>query len=977
MINVIFAIARKELALFFGSPIGYLFLLAYLGMTLFVFFWVEAFFARNIADVRPMFEWLPISLVFLSAALTMRMWSEERRSGTLEFVVTVPASAGQFVLGKFLACWVLLGVALILTLPVPVTVAVLGDLDWGPVFAGYLAAMLLGGAYLSVGLFMSSKTDNQIVALILGSFVSGLFYLIGSPFVAELFTNEVGSLLRSLGTASRFESITRGVLDLRDLWYYVSIVGVFLALNVYALERYGWAKDGSAERHRRWRVVTGLLVVNFVVVNVWLSSVSVLRWDVTEGQQFSISKSTREYLSQLREPLLIRGYFSAKTHPLLAPLVPQIRDLLTEYKIVGGSRLRLELVDPVEAPELEEEANTKYGIRPVPFQVADRYQASLVSSYFDVLVQYGDEYEVLGFRDLIEVKVRGESDLDVQLRNPEYDITRSIKKVLYGFQGGDSIFENITEPVTFIGYLSAEDRLPLALVEFKKALVTVLDELVTSSKGKFKTTILDPDAGDGALADEIAERFGFSPMAASLFDPNTFYFYLTLAGSETVVQVPIPDVLEASALKRRLEDGLKRFASGLLKTVALHAPKPPNPYLEQQMPPTGYQYGDLLNFLSTDFDVETATLDSGRLGAAADVLFVVDSGDLDNKALFAIDQFLMRGGTLAIATGAFDVTLNDQSLLAIPKVTRLEEWLLHHGVTIDKTLVMDRQNASFPVPVTRQVGGFSFKELVMLDYPYFVDVRDEGLNQESLITSGLPQVTMTWASPVDVDSDANAERSVSTLLQSSQASWRSGSTEIMPKVDNSGLTSFSPDGQFGASPLAVMIEGKFDSFFDESPLLNEPANDDVDTAIEPPEKKEGGDESDDMGDLTGLISRSSESSRLVVFGSESFVADQTIRMIGSAEGTLYANTVQLVANLVDWAVEDVSLLSIRSRGQFNRTLAPMPENEQRVWEYLNYVVAVIGVGVVFGFSLKLKDRRRRRHALWLKKGSHDAEGVSV
>ena len=129
-------IQGKELTLFFTSPIGYLFLSAFLAVTLSVFFWGESFFARNIADVRPMFEWLPILLIFLSAALTLRMWSEERRSGTLEFVATLPATIWSFVVGKFLACWTLLGIALLLTLPLPLTVSFIGDLDWGPVIAG-------------------------------------------------------------------------------------------------------------------------------------------------------------------------------------------------------------------------------------------------------------------------------------------------------------------------------------------------------------------------------------------------------------------------------------------------------------------------------------------------------------------------------------------------------------------------------------------------------------------------------------------------------------------------------------------------------------------------------------------------------------------------------------------------------------------------------------------------------------------------
>ena len=477
-LEILRRIARKELTLFFSSPIGYLFLLSFLAVTLFVFFWGEAFFARNVADVRPMFEWMPVLLVFLCAALTMRMWSEERRTGTLEFVATVPVSGWNFVLGKFLACWVLLAIALLLTLPLPFTVSLIADLDWGPVWAGYVAALLLGGAYLAIGLFVSARTDSQIVSLIIASFACGGFYLLGNPVLTDLVGGGWADLMRGLGSGSRFESITRGVLDFRDLYFYGSLLVAFLALNVYALEVQRWAKDGASVRHRRWYLGTGLLVGNLLLANVWLTEFTGLRVDVTEGRIYSISDATRGYLAQLKEPLLIRGYFSNKTHPLLAPLVPQMRDLLNEFEVAGAGRVRVEIIDPADDPAAEDEANGKYGIRPVPFQVADRYQASLVNSYFDVLLRYGDEYEVLGFRDLIEVKVVGEAELDIKLRNPEYDLARTVKKILFGFQGGGSIFSNIADPVQFVGYVSSDDKLPPALAEYRSVLNEALDALM-------------------------------------------------------------------------------------------------------------------------------------------------------------------------------------------------------------------------------------------------------------------------------------------------------------------------------------------------------------------------------------------------------------------------------------------------------------------------------------------------------------------
>lgn len=982
--NMIARIAAKEFGLFFSSPIGYLFLLAYLGVTLFAFFWGEAFFARNVSDVRPMFEWLPILLVFLSAALTMRMWSDERRTGTLELIATVPVTSFEFVTGKFLACWLLLIIALALTLPLPITVSYIANLDWGPVFAGYVAAAVLGAAYLSIGLFASAKSDNQIVALIVATFGCGAFYLIGSDFITGFVGGALADAFRFLGAGSRFEAITRGVLDLRDLYFYASVVGIFFVLNVYAVESHGWTQAGNRSRHVQRLTVLGLVVANLVVANIWLASVSALRWDVTEGNQYSISDATKNTLRRLEEPLLLRGYFSEKTHPLLAPLVPQLKDLLTEYEVVGGNVLRLEIVDPASDPELEDEANTKYGIRPVPFQVADRHQSSLVNSYFDVLVQYGDEYHVLGFRDLIEVKVQSESSLDVQLRNPEYDITRAIKKVLYDFRGGGGIFETITGDVRFVGYISDDSVLPEALRAFRTELATVLDELEAESGGKFTSETINPQAGDGSVATAINEQFGFAPMAASLFDANTFYFYLTLTDNETMVQVPIPESLDAEGLKRDIEEGLKRFATGVLKTVALTLPPEPPPFLAQRMPQQGNRYTMLREVLTNDYNVTSADLGSGAVSTATEVLFVIEPKDLDEKSLFAIDQFLMRGGTVVIAAGAYNVTTSARSLTVEPHNTGLADWLDHHGVSMERAFVMDPLNAAFPLPVIRQLGGLRFQDVQMVDYPYFVDVREDGLNQDLVITSDLPQLTMTWGSPIEIDEDKLGTRTATTLIESSPESWRSSSTNITPELSADGRIVFTPEGDLGPSKLGVLLEGRFDSFFEESPLLAEPADGSASGDDEPSDEEDSSDdetstdedasdadeeEADTLGTVSSVIKRSPESARLIVFGSNSFVTDQNLRTLGAAEGTVYVNSAQLFANVVDWAVEDEALLSIRSRGHFNRTLPPMDEDTQRTWEFANYGMVLAGLVVVFLINRRRTLARRSRYQQMLQEAS--------
>jgi ABC-2 type transport system permease protein len=947
-------IARKEFTGFFASPAAFLFLGAFLAVTLFVFFWVETFFARNIADVRPLFQWMPVLLIFLVAALTMRAWSEERRAGTLETLLTSPIRPVQLVLGKFLAGVALVGVALLLTLPLPVTVALLGPLDWGPVIGGYTATLFLAAAYVAIGLYMSARTDNPIVALILATVVCGLFYLLGTPTLTTLFGYRIGGFLSLLGSGSRFESITRGVLDLRDLYYYLSIMGVFLALNLYTLERLRWAGNPATRRHRQWGWVAGLAAANFIAGNLWLAPVGWARADITQGHIYSLSDATRHYLGELQEPLLIRGYFSAKTHPLLAPLVPQLKDLLEEYAVAGKGKVRVEFVDPHEDPALEEEAAGKYGIRPVPFQVASKYQASVVSSYFNILVSYGDQYETLNYRDLIEVKVRGERDLDVLLKNPEYAITRSIRKALNAYQAGGNPFDTLTHPITFRGYISPDDKLPEQLATLRTGLGSVLDELKKESGGKLAVEFEDPDANGGALAKKLKESYGFVPQVASLFDPKPFWFYMVLDNDGETAQVPLPAELNREALKRSLDAAIERLAPGFLKTIAVVKP--------QGKGLGGNAYTQLTDTLSGNARLKDADLKDGRVPADADLLLVLAPDDLDDKQVLAIDQFLMQGGSVALATSPYEATLGE-TLTASKHHSGLEEWLKFQGLEIGDGMVLDPQNAALPVPVQRNVGGFTIREIQMLSYPYFPDIRGAGLNADNPITAALEQVTLNWASPVTVDKDRNQARTVTRLLSSSPQSWVSGDLGILPDYRAHPDDGFAPSGPRGSSLLAVAVEGRFDSFFKgkESPLAK------------PGEAPPGGTDQGKAGataaaktaaappTVTSVIERSPESARIVLVASNTFATDTVLDLASEGMGTRYTRPLEFLQNAIDWSLEDRGLLAIRSRAQFARTLRPMSSGDQLFWEYLNYGLALGGLVLVWLWRRRVRQADRARY----------------
>jgi ABC-2 type transport system permease protein len=953
--RIVWPVARKDLAGFFNSPAALLFLAAFLSVTLFVFFWVDTFFSRNLADVRPLFQWMPVLLIFLVAALTMRSWAEERRAGTLELLLSAPASPTGQVLGKFAGAMLLVAIALALTLPLPLSVALLGPLDWGPVIGGYVAALALASAYVSIGLWVSSRTDNQIVSLILTVVIAGSFYLIGSSALTGLVGQRASELLNSLGAGSRFASITRGVLDLRDLYYYLSITATFLLLNRLAVERLRWAGNPSAPSHRRWYWVSGLLAANALTANLWLNPITALRADLTQGRVYTLSDATRGYLGELREPLVIRGYFSASTHPLLAPLVPRLRDLLQEYAVAGGSQVRVEFVDPREDARLEEEASSKYGIRPVPFQVASKYQAAVVNSYFNILVSYGDQYQVLGFRDLIDVKARSEGDVDVALRNPEYDITSAIRKILTTYQGGGNPFAALPKPLSFTGYITPTSSLPSGLVPARKALDDALAKLRAQAGNKLQVAFKDPGA-DAALAKQLGQDLGLRPLVAGLMNPQPFWFHLTLSDGRSTEQVPLPQDFAEDDFRQALEAAVKRFSPGFLKTVAVltPAPAPQAPGMPPNHAGTEMPFGMLREVLGESARWLDTDLQDGQVPSSADMLLVLAPEDLTQRQLFAVDQFLMQGGTVVLSTAHTRVQIG-QGIEGRPQNSGLEDWLAGHGLRINKGLVMDPKSGALPIPVDRPVaGGMTVREIQLLPYPYIIDVRDAGLDASNPVTASLGQMEVPWAAPIELEPQRNKDRKATVLLRSSPASWVSESPQLLPDFRSHPDLGFAIGSTHGAHTLAVMLEGQFESGFKgkDSPLMQAqaPAIGHGNTARTAPSAKAAA--------FGRVIDHSPASARLVVIGSNEVFTDQAMNIISQVRGSRELKAAQFMQNLVDWSLEDQGLLGIRSRGQFARTLAPITREAQMAWEYGNYALALGGLALVWALH-----RRRRTAAV--------------
>jgi ABC-2 type transport system permease protein len=948
------SITRKELERYFGSALALTFVGVFLVFTLAVFFWVEPFFARGIADVRPLFRRMPVLLIALVPALTMRQWSEEQRSGTLEILLTLPVSPIRLVVGKFLAVMALVVLALALTLSLPITVSLVGNLDWGPVFGGYLAAVLLAAAYVAIGLFVSSRTDSQIVALILAALLCTFFYLVGTSGAASVAPSAVSEFLRAMGSGSRFESIQRGVVDLRDLLYYLSLTGVFLALNVASLDSKRWSAGKRLLPYRRSVILTTLLVVlNLVLVNVWVLPLRGLRLDLTAQREYTLSQTTRDLLGTLQEPLLIRGYFSEKTHPLLAPLIPGIHDMLQEYKAVSGGGVQLEIIDPAKDPDKEAEANQTYGIRPTPFQVAGRYETSIINSYFDILIRYGDQNVVVNFRDLIEIEPRPDG-VDVRLRNLEYDLTSSIKKVVYGFQSVEAVLAALDDPAKLTVYLTP-NTLPESLDNVPATIEKVAQDIASESNGKFAYTLVDPDAPNSPITrQELFDLHGLQPFATSLFSGESYYLHMVLqVGDQAQVIYPSGELAEAD-VRTAVESALKRASTGFLQVVGLWTPPPEptqNAFGQMQQPLSSWQ--GIGESLRQEYEVRNTDLSTGQVPADVDVLVVVAPQGMTDKARFAIDQYLMRGGSVVVAAGNYGITADQFSgwLALKPLENGLREILSSYGIEVEQSLVMDLQNEPFPVSVTRNVGAFQVQEIQAVNYPFFVDIRPDGMASDSAIVSNLPAVTLNWASPITIDEEKTADRQVTTLLRSSPASWTRTDTTIQPDLDLYPDLGFPVEEEKTSYTLAVSAQGIFESAFKgkPSPLAEGEAEEGTELPGEAASPTPGSPSS------LGTVEVSPDTARLVVISSVEFVDDIVFDISAQLTRDRYLNSLKLMQNAVAWSVEDLDLLDIRSRGTYARVLAPMTDRDQSFWETANYVVALVGL-IVIGVSWNAQRR---------------------
>ncbi len=406
-----FSVFKREFKSYFDSPVAYVFLTAFLALTGFLTFVVAAFYERRQADLTPFFFWHPWVYLLLVPAATMGLWADERRNGTAELLLTLPMTAWNALVGKFLAAWTFIALALALTFPVAVTAGYLGSPDWGAIVCGYLGSLLLAGAATAIGLFASSLSRSSVVGFVVS--LAMVFFLLIVGF--DPVTNAVAGWgvpmwivdgIASLSLLTHFEALRRGVIDLADVAYYAGVMVFFAAAAKTVVDGRRGASKG----------VVGLVAIAVITIAVdVILAKATIRCDCTADSLYTLSKGSKAVLGKLDKDVSLKFYFSASSAEMpmgVKTYAQEVENLLKEYERASGGRLVVEKYDPTPDSD-EEEWAQRYGIEQ---QQVNPFGAPV---YFGIVAVCGDRTEALG-----AMTQKTESTL-------EYDVTRLVTRVVW------------------------------------------------------------------------------------------------------------------------------------------------------------------------------------------------------------------------------------------------------------------------------------------------------------------------------------------------------------------------------------------------------------------------------------------------------------------------------------------------------------------------------------------------------------------
>jgi len=398
-----FSIFTRELWSYFNSPIAYIFIVVFVFLVNGMF--MSQFFIAGNADMRYFFGLLPMVLCVFVPAITMRLWAEEKRGNTFELLLTFPMETYKLVLGKFMASFVFYALTLAGTLLIPVMLFLIGKPDIGPILGGYMGALLMGAFFLSVGIFISGLCKDQIVSFIVAMITCFFFYLSGLDFMASLVDGwlpGVGNFLKlNFGMTRHFVGFERGVVDNRDILYFMVMTAIFLVLNMFAVD------DRLRPKAKvLFSTAVAVCIAISMVFNSLFMDIPLGRYDLTENKLYTITDATKNILAGLKAPVLVKLYISpSESMPTaLKTLEQEITDQLDELQVFSQGQFSYKVIhmEPVQQPKegekvedtLESKLQQK-GISPFQVRSIEQDEVGIKLVYSAMAIAYKEKEEAI------------------------------------------------------------------------------------------------------------------------------------------------------------------------------------------------------------------------------------------------------------------------------------------------------------------------------------------------------------------------------------------------------------------------------------------------------------------------------------------------------------------------------------------------------------------------------------------------------
>jgi ABC-2 type transport system permease protein len=927
-IRNILIIFKREIKTFFTSPIAYFVLTIFLLLTGWFFF--STFFLAGRADMRDFFNLLPIVFSFVIPAITMRMFAEEYRSGSFEITATLPVNLMDIIAGKFLGALFFTIIMLLPTLIYPIFIGFLGELDAGPVIGGYLGALFLAGAYSAIGIFGSSLTRNQIIAFMISAGIS--FFLTIISGIILFLPSVLTGFLQYLGAVSHFNNIAKGIIDSRDLVYFLSVIvlcmsGTFLVIK---------------EKNKSIKLNFPLYFVALILVNI-VSGTLFLRLDITSNKKYSLSEVSKKAVNIIEEPLTIKAFFSENLPGAYSNLQRELNDLMDEYSLAGNKNFNFQIFtinsDGTSKDKFGKnlkELAESYSIHPIQIQTIESDEVKLQSVYMGMVLVHGNMMETI--------------PSIAAINNLEYEITGTINKISRKISSLISLEENIILELYLSSSLYAMGD---GLSSYPDKLGQIVNSLNSTNYNRLTYRHIDPDTSP-LIADSNLKLTSFNLQTSDGSTKNVYADLLIRNGDKSSVLTLLRknifgyDMINPDELSISIEGVVEKLL-GLNEEIAyLSAYGTPslfqNPYDQTNKGPGLNNFNRMI---SDNYSL--IPLDDLTKGIPENIKTLIIAGPkeaITEWDLYQIDQFIMKGNSVAFFIDTHSEVYsenqnpnNPQPPVYIPRNTGLENLIKHYGIEISNSYILDENSY-------KQVGQDRNGSLSETTFYFAPEILSKNINRSLPFLKNIKGLIMLNVSPLVVDQNKKKESDIDVLFSSSDKSW-----EMTVNINlYNPMTIFPPQNEEKRSyPLSAIIDGKIQSYFFGKKIPERPL-------------KEGAALINSVS-ITGKESFLSESNtgKIFVIGTSAVLMDNVLDQTGTSPNSVF------IYNIFDKLNDRTDFAEMRSKGQSYNPIRETTPGERSFIKGFT-VVGLPLLSIVSGIMMWLFWRsRKKRIALLFKK----------